>query len=169
MALMTKTLWGLLPKKIFGGELVRQSIDGIAVSLGRVRTRLHGVLDEMNPSTAVETIDDWAEMLQVPPGVGNTGITESFTAMGGQDHTYLEGKIQAEYPDLDVTVNGVYDYTIEGDVPTSFDFTRVKSIIARYFPLYDVPAYNMRTLENLAVARCGLGVTGEARTGKKEP
>ncbi|MDC7218652.1 MAG: hypothetical protein PQJ59_01855 [Spirochaetales bacterium] len=167
MAIVKKALYSLLPDISFGAYL-NALFDAIAASAETLREYLQETIAESNPSTADETLDEWRSALEVDDALGNDALVGTYASTGGQSYSYLHEQLQSEYPNIVLTVTGVFAYTISGYVNTSSDFLRVQALVDRLFPLYDVCTYNVTTLSGSSVARCGLGITGAAITGNLE-
>ena len=168
MALIDKTLRSLLPDNFKFGTNFKALVGAIATSCETLREYLHSTIAESNPSTAMASLDDWREMLQVDENLGSDAIAGTYNSTGGQSYDYLRAQMRSEFSDISIIVDGVFSFTISGNVNTATDFLRVQALVRRLFPLYDVATYNVTILAGSTVARCGLGITGAAITGHME-
>ncbi|MCP4159105.1 MAG: hypothetical protein GY760_03445 [Deltaproteobacteria bacterium] len=165
---MNKVFRSLIPKGVFTFSSLNLISDALSPSIQRVYEYAKGTVRECNPSTAVDTKSEWAEMLGTTMFETDAAFISTYTGTGGQCFSYLKERLNYEFPDLKIIKTGVLEYLIQGNVTTTNDWLRVQSIIARYYPYYCSENYNVRITESLNVAVCGIGVCGEARTGKKE-
>lgn len=152
-------------------------MDGIADSLTRARDFLRGLLRESIPGTAEATLPDWFAALgiayyaSIPLAEQRQQAKAAYTSAGGQSLGYIRDQIQIELPNVYLTEDeeDVFKFHVLGDVPTSRNYLRLLSIISRIAPAHLEPLYNVRILAGSNVARCSLGITGVARTGKADP
>jgi uncharacterized protein YmfQ (DUF2313 family) len=85
-------LWNLEP-----GSWLERTLLAIADELARIDARGAQLVDEWDPSTALETLDDWERVLGItPPGGATAGerqiaITAAYVARGGQSAAYFIG------------------------------------------------------------------------------
>ncbi|MGI5862880.1 MAG: YmfQ family protein [Myxococcales bacterium] len=83
-------VWNLEPDSWLSKLLL-----GIADELARIDGRGEGLLDEWNPATASETLDDWERVLGITPPAGATGaerrvaVAAKYVARGGQTAAYF--------------------------------------------------------------------------------
>jgi len=152
-------------------------LDGIADTFERVKDFLSGVLNESIPGNAEITLSDWfaafgiAYYASLPLAEKRQQAKAAYTSAGGQSLGYIKDQIQIEFPNVYLTedVEDVFQFHVLGDVPTSRNYLRLLSIVARITPAHLESLYNIRILAGSNVARCSLGITGIARTGKAEP
>ena len=110
-------LKGLLPPgrwNLQGDSTVSKTLQAIADELDRVDQRARQLIEESDPRTAEETLDDWERVLglpneQIPEIPGTTAarrvaITQAVVAQGGQNRAYYEAVCAAcGYPLLVLT------------------------------------------------------------------
>jgi uncharacterized protein YmfQ (DUF2313 family) len=103
---MQKTLKSLLPPnwKIAGD--LKLLVEALAVSFERLRTFLLAVMDEANPGTAEEYLQEWFNQLGMKYDSTQTlssrrkRARQVYGSTGGQDHAYLQAQVQIRYPDV---------------------------------------------------------------------
>jgi len=81
-------------------SMLRNMLDAIGDELERVRLRGLDFIEETDPRTAYETLEDWEEMVSLPdeqvtaiPGTTSgrrVAITQKFVARGGQNYSFFE-------------------------------------------------------------------------------
>jgi uncharacterized protein YmfQ (DUF2313 family) len=110
MAVMLKALLNSLPKghpwraKGNFGNLV----EGLSLSLDRIRIFLRGVITESNPSTAVDTLEDWFSRLGIAYDATQTltarqkRVNQEFASVGGVNKIYVESILNISYPDVSI-------------------------------------------------------------------
>lgn len=157
-------------------------LDGLADSLCRPRLFLRNVQAEALPATASATIDQWLDLLGISVPAGTTLgdkrkiAAAELTATGGQSLEYINGRLQAIFPNVYVEESedgsGVgpftFYYYVRGFYPYASDFLRILSILARIAPLHLVPVYDARSVYDGDVARCRIASTGRAICGRRE-
>lgn len=91
--------WNLL------GDL-KAVIDALSLSFERLRAFLTTVQDESNPSTAVETLEEWhtQEGIVYDSTLSISKqqdiVNQSYSNAGGQSPDYLNGQLQKVFPDV---------------------------------------------------------------------
>ena len=110
MGIMRSTLRSLFPPghpwQLFGN--IGQLIDGLALSLERLRVFLMDVITESNPGTATDTLQQWYAQLGITYDQTQSTATlrkrakQAFTAIGGQSKEYIEAVLQVAYPNITI-------------------------------------------------------------------
>lgn len=151
-------------------------LEGLGVILDRPRMFLKSVTDEARPESSTLMIDEWLALLGIIADVDATlgqkraVAASALSAIGGQSLDYLNGRIQAVFPDV-YLVEGVsadFDYFVRGFYPFSRDFVRLSSLLERLAPLHLQPTFESRPVFDSDVARCYIGAVGKAICGRSE-
>jgi len=106
MGIMEKSLKGLFPPDWNLIDDLKAVIESLSLSFERMRVFLNGVLDESNPSTAVETLEEWfnQEGIIYDSTQSTARLQElanqSYSNAGGQDPDYLNTQLQKAFPDV---------------------------------------------------------------------
>jgi len=148
-------------------------IDALSVSIERLRDFLAGVILESNVLTADKTINDWTQMFGL--SVANASLSEKrllvfteLTALGGQSIHYLNGRIQIVFKNvfLEEGGAGTFTFLVKGFYPFSYNFVHLLSLLKRLAPLHLQPIYQVRSIFDSDIGRCGIASTGRAFTGR---
>jgi len=111
MGIMTKTLKGLFPPDWSLVKDLRACVEALSLSFERIRVFLNGVITESEPSTAVETLEEWftQEGINYDPSQSTARLqdlaNQSYSNTGGQSPAYLNEQIQKAFPDVYVEEN----------------------------------------------------------------
>jgi len=103
---MEKSLKGLFPPDWSLIADLKAVIESLSLSFERMRVFLNGVLDESNPSTAVETLEEWfnQEGIVYDSTQSTSRLQElanqAYSNAGGQDPDYLNTQLQKAFPDV---------------------------------------------------------------------
>ena len=161
----------LLPIRSEGD--LKKVLEGLAISYDQAYEFLAQVKNEARPETATEnTIDLWLQALNLTAPVSATLAEKraiavaAYTATGGQSINYITGKINLLYPDVSITETGAFEYTVGGFYPFARDFLYLLALLQRIAPAHLVAVYNVRSVFDADVARCGIGVVGRAICGR---
>ena len=106
MGIMEKSLKGLFPPDWNLIDDLKAVIESLSLSFERMRVFLNGVLNESNPSTAVETLEEWfnQEGIAYDSTQSTARLQElanqSYSNAGGQDPDYLNTQLQKAFPDV---------------------------------------------------------------------
>lgn len=106
MGIMTKALKSLFPTDWFLLGDFKALIEALSLSFDRMREFLNGVLDESNPSTADDTLEEWHDQEGIPydstlsTAKQQTLVRQAYSNTGGQSLAYLTEQIQIAYPDV---------------------------------------------------------------------
>jgi hypothetical protein len=163
----------LLPGAVEGQA--EQVVDALGVTLDRPRQFARGVLSESTPATADGTIDQWLELLGLTAPAGATlgdkrkAAASALASIGGQSLDYINARIADVFPDVYVQEPdplGAFTYEVKGFYPFSLSFFQLSSIIGRIAPLHLSPVWQVRSVYDGDVARCGIGTAGRKIVGR---
>ncbi len=166
MGVTKRAFLSLFPRNVLNGDKIFTLKKGVGVYLDRVFLDLAKIIKESNPGTSNETLPEWAKDYALPLSIGSRGVRNTFASTGGQSLEYLQDAVSAEFPNITITETGVLTYEVSGSVLTTNDRIRLESVIDRIFPLYCSVTENIIVVSGADVARCNLGITGAAITGK---
>lgn len=175
-----KTLRRLMPDSWFGifdGVNTQAVVDALGLSMDRLHDFADDVRAESIPETSDQTVDQWLEALglSVPAGTSlgdkRKLLAATYASIGGQSLDYITDQVTTAFPGVTIS-EGVQPYTFDffvgGFVPFTRDFLRLASLLMRIAPLHLVPVYQVRSVYDGDVARCGIGSTGREITGRRE-
>lgn len=106
MGIMTKTLKGLFPPDWNLIKDLKAVIEALSLSLDRIAVFLNGIKTESNPSTAVDTLEEWftQEGISYDPSLSVARRQElanqAYSNAGGQSPDYLNSQLQKAFPDV---------------------------------------------------------------------
>jgi len=83
VGIMTKTLKGLFPPDWSLVKDLRAVVEALSLSFERIRVFLNGVITESEPSTAVETLEEWftQEGINYDPSQSTARLQELATSV----------------------------------------------------------------------------------------
>lgn len=103
-----RTLKQLLPPSVLfttPGPVLSKTLQAISDELGRVDARAIDLLNEADPRTATETLEDWERTVSLPdaqiPSIPATtagrrvAVTQKWVARGGQSRAYFTALVSA--------------------------------------------------------------------------
>ncbi len=164
-------LMRLLPMQTEGD--LRNTLDGLGISLDRAKAFLNEVKTESMPATATEfTIDLWLQALGISMASSATlaekraQATIAYTSVGGQSIGYITDQINIRFPDVYLTETGTFEYTVNGFYPFARDFLYLLALLQRIAPAHLIAIYNVRSVFDGDVARCRIGIVGRAICGR---
>lgn len=106
MGIMNKAFKSLFPPDWHLLGDLKAVIEALSLSLERLREFLIAVLDESNPLSAVDTLEEWhtQEGIVYDSSQSITKqqeiVNQAYSNAGGQDPDYLNGQIQKVFPDV---------------------------------------------------------------------
>jgi hypothetical protein len=152
---------------------MRQTLEGLAIPLDTAREWLREIQNEARPATATaETIDLWIQALGIQAAASLTlgekrALADSaYSATGGQSVGYITAQVQKLFPNVGLTETGAFQYTVGGFYPYARDFLYLLALLQRISPAHLVAVYNVRSVFDGDVARCGIGTVGRAICGR---
>jgi hypothetical protein len=147
-------------------------LDGVALSLDRVKAYADQIRRESIPSSAVDTLPEWHDALYVKydenisPDDQRRRLGAMFSADGNATGPGLEYQLAKEFHDLSVVEGGPNAFDVTGTVATEQDSLRVGAILARYAHLHLTPGTGgLEVLSVNGTCRCGAAVCGIAICG----
>jgi uncharacterized protein YmfQ (DUF2313 family) len=149
-------------------------LDALALSTDEALDFLRDVTSEAIPGTSSETIRLWYDLLGLSFDERQTLVSQQdqldavYTSLGGSNLDYLQEQTEKQFPAVDIIEGalGGFEYQIRGDVDVTQDLARLSGLIDRIFPLHLEPDIDVRIIETLDTAYCGISVCGEAITGR---
>jgi hypothetical protein len=149
--------------------------EALGLSMDRAHDFLGGVSAESIPETADATIDQWLDALglSVPAGssLGDKRKIASavYAAIGGQSLDYLNAQVSAAFPNVQIIETAsTTDYRVVGFLPFARDFLRLAALLTRLAPLHLEAIFQVRSVYDGDVARCGIGTVGRKIVGRRE-
>ena len=155
------------------GQL-RQTLDGLGIELDRAKQFLAEVKNESSPDTATETIDMWLDALGITVAASATLgekralAMAAYTATGGQNLAYIQAQINKAFGNVTITETDIFEYTLGGFYPYARDFLSLLALTQRICPAHLESVFNVRSVYDGDVARCGIGTVGRAICGRGE-
>ena len=154
-------------------------IEAACESLADIKDYYDKILDESDPLTADDMIEEWLEMLGIQIssdatlGEKRNFASSIYTSIGGQSFDYIQGAIHQVLANVDLIElesggENIAQYEVSGFMPYSSDRVKIESILARIAPLHCVPVYNVRPVYDGDVAQCNIGIIGRAIVGRDE-
>ena len=154
------------------GQLT-QTLEGLGVSIDRAKAFIDEVKRETTPATATEaTIDLWLQALGLGSSPSDTLASKrdaaviAYTSIGGQSIGYITEQINKLFPDVTLSETGTFEYTVGGFYPFARDFLYLLALLQRISPAHLQAIYNVRSVFDGDVARCGIGTVGRAICGR---
>lgn len=126
-------------------------VEGISISLDRAKDLVRQAEAESLPSSALETLPEWHQVLGVrynptaPVAKQRAMLAAILTASGNSTPAGLKVQLDKEYPPepensgLTVTEPGPFSYAVDGQILTETDAMRVGAICTHFAPLHLVP------------------------------
>ncbi|MDC7125788.1 MAG: DUF2313 domain-containing protein [Spirochaetales bacterium] len=174
MSVAKKSFKAHFPKITFGSN-ISALLDALGESFERLRVFLGNVLTESNPSTAVDTLQEWYEQLGIK--YDSSQSTENLQKVVSANYSninlptpdYISEKITTTFPNITIEETENYKetqcgsaqcgsaycgsekqffyYIVSGSVDSEDQLSQLKALLKRIVPEHLVPIYNV-TIED---------------------